>query len=91
VLHCLEATVQIVPPAIMHQVMVTEVLSQVYAQAKTYEWKIEAAAIVRIDGVNPTQGSDQVTSGCLTSDELDQAIRTINSQIDADNGYFVVK
>jgi hypothetical protein len=90
-LHCLEATVKIVLPTVMHQIMVAKMLSQVYTQAKTYEWKIEAAAIVRIDGVHLTQASDQVTSGCLTSDELDQAIRTINGQIDADNGYFVVK
>jgi hypothetical protein len=75
----------------MHQVMVTKVFSQVYPQAKTYEWKIEAAAIVCIDSVHTTQASEQVTSGCLISNELNQAVRTINSQIDADNGYFVVK
>jgi hypothetical protein len=75
----------------MHKVMMTKVLSQVYPQAETYEWKIEATAIVRIDGIHTAQGSEQVTSGCLISNELNQAIRTINSQIDADNGYFVVK
>jgi hypothetical protein len=48
--------------------VVTKVLLQVYPQAKTYEWNIEAAAIVGIDGVDTTQGSDQVTSGRLISD-----------------------
>jgi len=75
----------------MHQVMVTKVLSQVYPQTEIYERKVKAAAIVCIDGVHTAQGSDQVTSGYLIADELNQAIRTINSQIDADNGYFVVK
>ena len=75
----------------MHQVMVTKVLLQVYPQAKTYEWKIEAAAIVCVDGVHTTQGSDQVTSGGLISDQLNQAVCTINDQIDADNGYLVVE
>jgi hypothetical protein len=75
----------------MHQIMMTEVLSQVYPQAKTYEWKIEPAAIVCIDGVHTTQGSDQATSGCLISNELNQATGTINGQTDADNGYLVVE
>jgi D-mannonate dehydratase len=75
----------------MHQVMVTKVLSQVYPQAEVYEGKVKAAAIVRIDGVHTTQGSDQVTPGYLISDELNQAIRTINRQVDTDDGYFVVK
>jgi hypothetical protein len=52
----------------MHQVVMTKVLSQVYPQAQTYEWKIKAAAIVCVDGVHTTQGSDQVTSGRLISD-----------------------
>jgi len=75
----------------MHQVMMAKVLSQVHCQAKTYEWKIKTGAIVRIDGVHTTQGSDQVTSGCLISDELNQATRTINGQTDTDNGYLVVE
>jgi len=75
----------------MHQVMVTKVLSQVYSQTEIYERKVKTAAIVRIDGVHTAQGSDQVTSGYLIADELNQTIRTINSRIDADNGYFVVK
>jgi hypothetical protein len=75
----------------MHKVMMTKVLSQVYPQAETYEWKIEAAAIVGIDGVHMAQASEQVTSGCLIPDELNQAIRTINSQVDANNGYFIIK
>jgi hypothetical protein len=67
------------------------VLPQVYPQAEVYKGKVKTAAIVRIDGVHTTQGSDQATPGYLISDELDQAIRTINSQVDAYNGYFVVK
>jgi hypothetical protein len=63
----------------MHQVMVTKVLSQVYPQAGVYEGKVKAAAIVCIDGVHTAQGSDQVTSSYLISDELNQAIRPINS------------
>lgn len=75
----------------MHQVTVTKVLSQVYSQTEIYEGKVKAAAIVGIDGVHRAQGSDQVASGRLISNELNQAICTINSQINADNGYFVVK
>jgi len=75
----------------MHQVMVTKMLSQVYPQTEVYKGKVKAAAIICIDGVHTAQGSDQVASGYLISDELNQAIRTINSQIDADDGYFVVK
>jgi hypothetical protein len=90
-LHRLEATVQIVLPAIMHQVMVTKVLSQVYTQPEIDKGKVKAAAIVCVNGVHAAQGPEQVTSGCLVSDKLNQVIRTIKSQIDADNGYFVVK
>jgi len=75
----------------MHQIVMTKVFSQVYAQSKTYEWKIEPAAIVCIDGVRTTQASDQVTSGCLISNELNQATRTITSQTDANDGYLVVE
>jgi hypothetical protein len=75
----------------MHQVMVTEVLSQVYPQTEIDEWQIEMAAIVRVDGIHATQVPEQVTSGHLSSDELNKATRTTKSQADADNGYFVVK
>ena len=75
----------------MHQVMVMEVLSQVYPQTEIDERQIEMTAIVRVDGVHATQVPDQVTSGHLSSDELDEATRTTKSQADADNGYFVVK
>ena len=75
----------------MHQVMVTKVFSQVYAQTEIDKGKIKAAAIVCIDGVHMAQGPDQVTSGYLISDELNQVTPTIKSQTDAYNGYFVVK
>jgi hypothetical protein len=90
-LYHLEPTVQIVPPAIMHQVTVTKVLSQVYPQPETDEGKVKAAAVVCVNGVHTAQGPDQVTSGYLISDELNEAMRTINSQTDANNSYFVVK
>jgi hypothetical protein len=75
----------------MHQIMMTKVISQVYRQSKTYEWKIEPTAIVRIDCVHTTQASDQVASGYLISNELNQVARTVNSQTDANNGYLVVE
>jgi len=75
----------------MHQIVMTKVLSQLHPQSKTYEWKIEPAAIVCIDGVHTTQAPDQVTSGCLISHELNQATCTIDSQTDADDGYLVVE
>jgi hypothetical protein len=75
----------------MHQVMVAKVLSQVYPQTEVYEGKIKAAAIVCIDGIHAAQGPNQVTSGYLISNELNQAICAVNSQTDAYNGYFVVK
>jgi hypothetical protein len=75
----------------MHQVMVAKVLSKIHPQTEVYEGKVKAAAIVCIDGVHGAQGPDQVTPGYLISHELNQAIRAVNSQIDADNGYFVVK
>jgi len=75
----------------MHQIVMTKVLSQVHPQSKTYEWKIEPAAIVCIDGVHTTQASDQVTSGCLISNELNQATRTIDGRTDANDGYLIVE
>ena len=75
----------------MHEITVTKVLSQVYPKTEVDKGKIKAAAIVCIDGVHTTQGPDQVTSGCLISDELNQVIRTIKSQTNADNGYFVIE
>jgi len=71
--------------------MMAKVLSQVYPQAKPYERKIEPAAIVCIDGVNTTQSSDQIASGRLIPDELNQTTGTINGQTDPDNGDFVVE
>lgn len=75
----------------MHQVMVTKVLSQVYPQTEIDKREVKATAIVRVDGVHAAQGPEQATSGYLIADELNKAIRTITSQTDADNGYFVVK
>jgi hypothetical protein len=75
----------------MHQVTVTKVLSQVYPQPATDEGKVKAAAVVCVNGVHTAQAPDQVTSGYLISDELNEAMRTINSQTDANNSYFVVK
>jgi len=90
-LYRLEAAVQIIVPAIMHQVTVTKVLSQVYPQTEIYEGKVKAAAIVCIDGVHTTQGPQQVASGYLISDKLNQIIRAIKGQRDTNDGYFIVK
>jgi hypothetical protein len=75
----------------MHQIMMTEVLSQVYPQPETDEREVKAGAIVCIDRAHSAQGSEQVTPGCLISDELNQRIGTVKSQTDADDSYFVVK
>lgn len=75
----------------MHQVMVTKVLSQVYPQTEIDKRQVKAAAVVCVNGVHTAQGPNQVTSGYVISDELNEAMRTINSQTDANNSYFVVK
>lgn len=75
----------------MHQVMVMKVVSQVYPQTEIDEWQIEMAAIICVDGVHATQVPEQVASGHLSPDELNEATRTTKSQADADNGYLVVE
>ena len=55
-LYHLEATIQIVAPAIMHQIMVTKVLSEVYLQPEIDKGKVKAAAVVRVNGTHTPQG-----------------------------------
>jgi len=63
----------------MHQVMVMKMLSQVYPQPGIDKRNVKAAAIICIDCIHTTQGSEQVSPSYIAPNKLNQSIPTVIS------------
>jgi len=60
----------------MHQVMMMKMLPQIYSETEIDKGKVKAATVVCINGIHTTQGPEQVSPSCITSNKLNQAILT---------------
>jgi len=56
--------------------MMMKMLSEIYPQTEIDKRKVKAAAIVCINGIHTTQGPEQVSPSCITSNKLNQSILT---------------
>lgn len=81
-----EAALEIMPPAIVHQVPVGIHTLKVNTQLGTDERQIEPAAIIGIDYVNFFKGVEDAVRSNIPADQLNAVHRISVAEMDADNG-----
>jgi len=71
--------------------MVVKLPVQIHPETGIDKGQVKAVAVIGIDCIHATQGSQQVELGCIRPNELNQSVFSAIGQTDADNGYFVVE
>ena len=85
---CFETALEIMPPAIVHQVLVCKHALEVDTQLGVDEGQIEPAAVVGIDYVNPFKGFQDAVRSNIPTDQLNTVLRISVAEMDTNHGNF---
>jgi hypothetical protein len=90
-LYRLETAVEVVPPAVIHQVTVLTAPSQVYPQTGAYERKVEPAPVIGEHCIRTLESFEEIIPGHLFANQLNQSAAATINKVDAYHSYLVIK